>query len=117
VLVAWGTTAQGQKVLLGLAPGLKEDTISCREFLHDLKARGLRDAVLMVSDGAPGLIRAIEKVCGRSLRQRCLAHKVRNLEAKVPAERWREVKGHALAAYQAPSPMLVRLARDELVRR
>lgn len=117
VLAAWGITTQGQKVLLGLAPGLKEDTVHCREFLRDLKARGLRDAVLMVSDGAPGLIRAIEEVCTRSLRQRCLAHKIRNLEAKVPAERWREVKGHALAAYQAPSPMLARLARDEFVRR
>ena len=117
VLAAWGITTSGQKVLLGLAPGLKEDTVNCREFLRDLKARGLVDPVLATSDGAPGLIRAIEEVCARSLRQRCLAHKIRNLEAKVPAERWREVKAHALAAYQAASPMLARMARDEFVRR
>jgi putative transposase len=117
VLAAWGITESGQKVLLGLAPGAKEDTVSCREFLRDLKARGLVDPILVITDGAPGLIRAAEEVLPRSLRQRCLAHKVRNLEAKVPAELWREVKARAIAAYQAASPMLAELAREEFVKR
>lgn len=111
VLAAWGITESGQKVLLGLAPGAKEDTVSCREFLRDLTARGLVNPILVITDGAPGLIRAAEEVLPRSLRQRCLAHKVRNLEAKVPAELWREVKALAIAAYQAASPMLAELAR------
>jgi transposase-like protein len=116
VLAAWGITAEG-KVLLGLLPGSREDTVSCKEFLRDLKARGLVDPVLVASDGAPGLIRAVEEVFPRSLRQRCLAHRLRNLEAKVPAEQWREVKGLARAAYQASSPALARLSRDEFVKR
>src|SRR5688500_7521589 len=37
VLAAWGITESGAKVLLALAPGLKEDTGGCREFLRDLK--------------------------------------------------------------------------------
>lgn len=41
VLAAWGITESGHKVLLGLAPGTKEDTASCRDFLRDLKSRGL----------------------------------------------------------------------------
>jgi putative transposase len=117
VLAAWGIGTAGHKVLLGLAPGTKEDTLSCREFLRDLKARGLLDPVLVVTDGAPGLIRAVEEVFPRSLRQRCLAHKIRNLEAKVPQERWREVKAQALAAYQAASPMVARLVKEEFVKR
>jgi transposase-like protein len=32
-------------------------------------------------------MRAVEEYFARSLRQRCLAHKMRNLEAKVPAEK------------------------------
>jgi len=63
--------------------------------LRDLKARGLADPILTVTDGAPGLIRAVEEVLPRSLRQRCLAHQLRNLEAKVPQERWRELKAGA----------------------
>jgi len=62
------------------------------------------------------LIRAIEEVFPRSLRQRCLAHKIRNIGNKVPEERWREVKAHALAAYQAISPMAARNAADEFRR-
>jgi hypothetical protein len=83
VLAAWGITETGQKVLLGLTPGTKEDTASCRDFLGDLKSRGLVDPILGATDGAPGLIRAFEEVFPRSLRQRCLAHKIRNLQTKV----------------------------------
>jgi len=42
------------------------------------------------------------------------AHKMRNLEAKVPAEMWRELKGAAYAAYQAGSPTLARVAHLQL---
>jgi len=73
--------------------------------------------VLGTTDGAPGLIRAFEEVFPKSLRQRCLAHKLRNLGSKVPEERWREVKAHALAAYQAISPQVARLAAEEFRRR
>ncbi|MGH8727184.1 MAG: IS256 family transposase [Burkholderiales bacterium] len=104
VLAAGGIAESGAKVLLALAPGTKEDTACAREFLRELKARGMIDPVLVISDGAPGIKRAIEEVFPRSLRQRCLAHKLRNLEAKVPEERWREVKARASAAYQAASP-------------
>jgi len=93
VLAAWGISRQGNKVLLGLLPGTKEDTVTCKEFLRDLKSRGLEDPVLVATDGAPGLMRAVEEVFPRSLRQRCLAHRIRNLESKVPAEWWPEVKG------------------------
>ena len=44
-----------------------------RAFFQDLRARGLGDPLLVVSDGAPGIIRAIEECFPRSARQRCLA--------------------------------------------
>jgi putative transposase len=112
VLAAWGIDASGTKHLFGLQPGTKEDTACCRDFLRDLKARGLPDPIAVITDGAPGLIRAVQEVMPRSLRQRCLAHKMRNLQAKVPEERWREVGPAARAVYQAPSPVLARLAAE-----
>jgi Transposase, Mutator family len=45
---------------LTLAPGSKEDTATCREFFQDMRRRGLPDPLLVISDGAPGLFRAIE---------------------------------------------------------
>jgi putative transposase len=116
VLVSWGIADTGAKVLLGIYSASKEDTASARECLRDLKARGMNDPVLVATDGAPGLIRAVEEVFPRALRQRCLAHKIRNLEPKVPEERWREVKANALAAYHAISPMAARNAADEFRR-
>ena len=115
VLAAWGILGDGNKVLLHLAPGTKEDRASCQEFFHDLRRRGLPDPLLVVSDGAPGMIRAIEECLPRSARQRCLVHKMRNLESKVPEDRWPEFKACAAACYQAASPALARLLRDEIV--
>ena len=117
VLAAWSITVSGQKVLLGLAPATKEDTARCRDFPRDLKARGLQDQLLVATDGAPGLIRAVEEVLSRLLRQRCLAHKIRNLRQEVPQDRWREVKAQAFAAYTADSPAVARLLRAEFVTR
>jgi transposase-like protein len=117
VLCAWGITDEGQKVLLHLLPGTKEDTASCRAFFEDLKGRGLADPHLGITDGAPGLIRAFEECFPRSNRQRCLAHRMRNLQGKVPEEIWPEFREAARAAYQAPSPQTAQLLRESLVSR
>jgi putative transposase len=114
VLAAWGILADGKKALLHLAPGTKEDTASCKEFFQDLRRRGLPDPLLVASDGAPGMIRAIEECLPRSIRQRCLAHKMRNLQSKVPEDVWPEFKARAAACYQAASPALARLLRDDI---
>jgi putative transposase len=114
VLAAWGVLADGKKALLHLAPGTKEDTASCKEFFQDMRRRGLPDPLLVVSDGAPGLIRAIEECLPRSIRQRCLAHKMRNLQSKVPEDVWPEFKARAAACYQAASPALARLLRNDI---
>ena len=71
-LCAWGITDEGEKVLLHLSPGTKEDTASCTAFFQDLKRRGLEDPLLVVPDGAPGLIRAVEEYFPRAERQRAL---------------------------------------------
>jgi putative transposase len=115
VLAAWGILADGKKALLHLVPGTKEDTASCREFFQDMRRRGLSDPLLVVSDGAPGVIRAIEECFPRSFRQRCLAHKMRNLQSKVPDDVWPEFHARARACYQAASPALARLLRDDIV--
>jgi putative transposase len=115
VLAAWGITADGKKVLLHLAPGTKEDTASCREFFQDMRRRGLPHPLLVVSDGAPGAIRAIEECFPRALRQRCLAHKMRNLQSKVPENVWPEFHARAQACYQAASLGLARLLREDIV--
>jgi transposase-like protein len=84
VLVAWGITTCGSPVLVGLAPGSDEGHDPWAGFLGELVARGLRAPLLVITDGAPGLIGAVALVYPNSLRQRCLIHRCRNLLAKVP---------------------------------
>jgi hypothetical protein len=50
--------------------------------------------MLIVADGAPGLIKAIEQCWPASDRQRCCVHRARNLYSKLP-ERERERVKHA----------------------
>jgi len=116
VLCAWGITEDGQKVLLHLAPGTKEDTASCTAFFQDLTRRGLPAPLLTITDGAPGLIRAVETCFPRALRQRCLAHRMRNLRSKVLDATWPEFMVRARAAYEAASPALAMLLRDDVVK-
>jgi hypothetical protein len=60
------------------------------------------------------MIRAIEECLPRSVRQRCLAHKMRNLHSKVPEDLWPDFKARAAACYQPASPALTRLLRDDI---
>jgi transposase-like protein len=108
VIAAWGISEDGRKVLLHLMAGSKEDTETVRAFFQDMRARGLGDPLLVVSDGAPGVIRAIEECFPRSVRQRCLAHRMRNLAVKVPTDLWSEFKARVAACYQAPSRAIAR---------
>lgn len=115
VLCAWGITEDGRKVLLHLAPGTKEDTASSTAFFEDLKRRGLADPLLVVTDGAPGLIRAVETCFPRALRQRCLVHRLRNLHSKAPDRQWLEIAIRARGCYEAASAALATLLRDDFI--
>ena len=92
VLAAWGITTDGKPAFIGLAPGTGESFDAWQDFLAGLRDRGLSSPLLIISDGAPGLIGAIEQVYPKALRQRCLVHRARNILAKVPAGMQAEVK-------------------------
>jgi putative transposase len=90
--VRLGLTTQGSPVLVGLTPGSDEGHDPWASFLGELTDRGLRAPLLVITDGAAGLIGAVEVVFSNSLRQRCLVHRARNLLAKVPTHAQAEVK-------------------------
>jgi putative transposase len=78
--------------------------------------RGLRTPVLVNTDGAPGLIRAVEEVFPNSLRQRCLAHKTRNVTDKVPDSARAEVKAAIRAAYYAPNREVANMVAADVLK-
>jgi transposase-like protein len=94
VQVAWGFTEDGERVLLAVSLGMRESFEDWQAFGRDLISRGLGAPMLIVADGAPGLIKAIEQCWPSSDRQRCCVHRARNLYAKLP-DRERERVKHA----------------------
>jgi putative transposase len=115
VLAAWGITTGGKPAFIGLAPGTGESADAWHDFLTDLKDRGLASPLLIISDGAPGLISAIEQAYPKALRQRCVIHRARNILAKIPAGMQAEVKDAYWKIFDTadlktpPGPKLVEL--------
>jgi putative transposase len=84
VLVAWGFTVDGERVLLDVCLGQRERVEDWLDLGQGLIRRGLRSPLVVVSDGAPGLIRAIGELWPDADRQRCAVHRLRNVLAKLP---------------------------------
>ena len=117
VLVAWGICRDGRKVLLHMGLGNKESLDAWREFIRDMVRRGLRVPTLVTSDGAPGLMAAIEEIWPCSLRQRCLVHKKRNILDKVPDSARQEVKKALNAIYDAPNREVADVVTTDFIER
>ena len=115
ILCAWAICADGRKVLIHLALGNKESYENWLEFLRGLVQRGLWKPVMITTDGAPGLIRAVREVYPKSLRQRCLAHKTRNITDKVPESVREVVKAAVQGAYYAPSQQIAEMVAAQVL--
>jgi transposase-like protein len=92
VLCAWGFTEEGERVLVGVCLGMRESHEDWLCLARDLIARGLGAPMLVVADGAPGLIKAVEQCWPSSDRQHCSVHRARNLIAKLPEQERERVR-------------------------
>jgi transposase-like protein len=70
--------------LVAVRLGQRESHEDWLDLGRDLTRRGLRSPWFVVSDGAPGLIKAIEKLWPEADRGRCAVHKLRNIVATLP---------------------------------
>ena len=86
ILVSWGICSDGSKVLLHMSLGNKESAESWLEHFRSLVSRNLPCPLTITSDGAPGLIKAIEAMWPESERIRCWFHKMKNVLEKVPEQ-------------------------------
>ena len=92
VMCAWGFTEDGERVLVAVRLGMREAKEDWIELGRDLSGRGLQAPRLVVADGAPGLIGAIEEIWPRADRQHCAVHRLRNLQAKLPKSEHERVR-------------------------
>jgi len=106
LLVALGVRLDGSQELLGFQVASSESESWWWGFLSDLKQRGLGGSQLevIVSDGAPGLVKAIQGLYPRVKHQLCTFHKAMDLGAHLVNKRHRHrIIADALHIFQSPT--------------
>jgi transposase-like protein len=103
VLCAYGITPKGKRELISFRQASSESEAQWEMFLRDLYKRGLEgnNLKLVVTDGCAGLHRALDTVYPYTPRQRCWAHKLRNVADQLPRKCQEECLKEAKGIYQA----------------
>jgi len=106
-LCAVGITEDGQREYLGFIQGQRESREAWEFLLTHLVRRGLnpKKVLMVVSDGCPGILAAIRTIFPYSDHQRCLFHKMGNLQAKCPKTEWPLIKAKLRKIYYAPNSL------------
>jgi transposase-like protein len=103
VLCAYGIATDGKRELLSFRQASAESEAQWEAFLRDIYQRGLLGNALrlVVTDGCAGLHLALDTVYPYVPRQRCWAHKLRNIAAKVRRGHQEECLRQLKSVYQA----------------
>lgn len=105
LLVAYGIDETGRRQVIDFRLAPKESEAAWTAFLTSLAMRGLSGERLdlIVTDGAPTLIRAVETVYPLVARQRCWVHMMRNVVGACPKRLATQVAEAARKIYLASS--------------
>lgn len=85
MLVAMGIKPNGQRQIIGFRPSMGESTHAWEGLINDLIKRGLEvdSNSIIVHDGAPGLIQAIETAFPYAKKQLCVFHHIAGITSKL----------------------------------
>lgn len=117
LLCAWAICSDGTKQLLHLSAVESESSSSWETFFEGMAQRGLRQPLLVISDGAPGLIAAVEKHFPKADRQRCIAHKLRNIASKLPRDIQAVVLEEIKAVYYSADQQTAEVLASHLIQK
>lgn len=116
--VALGIDTSGNKHVLGFRVGSSENQEVCRDLLSNLRRRGLQAPVkrylLAVLDGSQALEKALLEVFPKTLVQRCLVHKERNLKGYLSTRHWSEIDRLFQRLRKSQGPKAAREALAEI---
>jgi putative transposase len=116
VLVALGVTPTGEKHLLALRLMGHESKVAWGALVEDVVSRGLAAPVLVVMDGNAGLRHAVGQAWPQAAIQRCVVHKLRNLEAHAPKRVVDDIRATFHAITEADSERAARAAYARFLR-
>ncbi len=70
-----------------------------RDLFEDLKARGVKQIGLWISDGTKAMLNAIAAKFGTAPRQRCVVHKMDNVLSYIPNKQQEQIKPELRALF------------------
>lgn len=117
ILVLIGVNENGQKELIGIHDGVRESTLSWKEFLQNLKSRGMNvTPSLAIGDGALGFWSALEEEFPQCQQQRCWVHKTANILDKMPKSVQPNAKRMIHEMYLSPTKESALKAYEEFLK-
>ena len=84
IMIAYGVTEEGRRQILAVEPFRAETHATWKAFFDKLKARGLQEVALLVSDAHMGIQSALKESFLGASWQRCKVHFMRNIVAHIP---------------------------------
>ncbi|MGH1370336.1 MAG: IS256 family transposase [Maritimibacter sp.] len=116
MLVIIGTDEYGEKDVLGIMDGFRENADSWRDLLRGMKKRGLmEDPELAIGDGAIGFWTALRDVFPTTREQRCWVHKTANVTGAMPKSLREKVKAELQDIWMAETKKEANAAFDLFV--
>ncbi|PQW03561.1 IS256 family transposase [Enterococcus faecium] len=103
VYIVIGIRLDGTKEVLGFSLAPTESAYVWKEILQDLKDRGLKEVLLVVTDGLSGINDSIHSVYPNAQFQQCCVHVSRNIAHKVRVRGRKEICEDFKLVYQANS--------------
>lgn len=117
IYIAIGLRKDGRKEVLGLWLGKNETSAFWMTVLTDIKARGVKDILITVTDNLNGFTDTIASVFPSSTKQICVVHQIRNASRYVV---WKDKKAFAAdmkEIYTAPTKEAAEAALDVMEER
>jgi putative transposase len=103
VLALIGITSEGQREVITFTTGECENQGAWENLLADIKARGVEEVDLWVTDGHQAMLNAIALKFPSSKRQRCVVHKMENILSHVPEKQREAVRVELRAIFYQKS--------------
>lgn len=103
ILAVVGIAPTGERDVLAFRVGDRENQQAWEDLMEDLKARGVKEIGLWISDGNRGMLHAISKHFPTSQRQRCVMHKMENVLSSVPSKQRDQIEPELKALFSQES--------------
>jgi len=99
ILAVIGIRTTGEREMLAFCVGDRENEQAWKDLFDDLKARGVKEIGLWVSDGNKAMLNAITAKFGSAPRQRCVMHKMDNVLSYIPSKQQAQIKPELKALF------------------